>query len=150
MAQIVVSIQGGEELARRIRKFGSSILDLTDAMNDVGDYLVGFFSGEVFVSRGGVIGKPWQPLSDAYALQKAHEFPGRPDLIQSGDMNEGFRFTATRNSVGFYNTQDYFYFHDEGRGVPERKMMDVDRTRLTKIGQFIAQDLDRKMRRADV
>ncbi|WKK71452.1 hypothetical protein Q0F99_19120 [Rathayibacter oskolensis] len=142
MAEIVVTIEGGEELAARIRKFGSSILDLTDAMNDVADYLVGFFSGEVFVSRGGVIGKPWQPLSDAYALEKAHDFPGRPPLIASGAMNEGFRFTANRNSVGFYNTEDYFYFHDEGRGVPLRKMMDVDRRRLTRIGQFIEQDLD--------
>ena len=70
-----VSVEGGKELTIKLRKYGQSILDLSDSMDNIGKYLTKFWSGEVFASRGQVIGEPWPALNDAYAVFKARRWP---------------------------------------------------------------------------
>lgn len=145
-----VSIQGGPELAARLRKFGTSILDLTRSMDKSGRYLSVFFSGEVFASRGSVIGHPWPRLNEAYAARKAQEFPGRPPLIRTGLMNRSFKHNAGRLSVEVLNEAWYFRFHQNGEGVPQRVMMDLDQKRVVQVTKFVAEDITDKMEAAHV
>ncbi|MFC8008937.1 phage virion morphogenesis protein [Streptomyces cinereoruber] len=148
---ITVTVTGASELAGRLRKFGASILDLSDSMNQSGQYLKGFFSGEVFASRGGVIGKPWAPLSSAYAADKAQQYPGRPPLIRTGTMNRSFKHRAGRSTAEVWNDAWYFHFHQSGtRKMPARVMMDVDEKRALRIAGFIEADITSKMRAIDV
>nr|WP_159015007.1 hypothetical protein [Streptomyces europaeiscabiei] len=110
------------------------ISDFSMPMDDIGTYLTGFFSGEVFVSRGGIIGQPWDALSPAYAAWKAKYFPGRPPLIRSGFLNTHFRHTATNNSVTIFNEAPYFDALQSGtRRMPARTMMAVDDMRQQTI-----------------
>lgn len=150
MATISLVVEGDKELVSKLRKFGVSVLDLSDSMDATGKYLTRFFSGEVFTSRGQVFGKPWPGLSDNYAAFKASKFPGRPPLIRSGLMNRSFKHKSTRLTASLWNEANYFDYHQEGRGVPERVMMHVDEKRERGVVDLVAQDIDGKMKAADV
>lgn len=151
MTEIRVTVQGASEASRKLRKFGLSILDLSSSMDETGSYLAGFFSGEVFASRGGVIGQPWARLNEKYAVQKAKQWPGRPPLFRTGLMNRSFKHDAGRLSVEVFNADPKFRFHQEGtKHIPARVMMDVDYRREVMIGRFIAKDIEKKMRSAHV
>ena len=150
MADYIVSIQGDKELAAKLRKFGVSILDLSKSMDETGRYLSRFFSGEVFASRGGVIGQPWPSLNPAYAAYKARRFPGRPPLIKSGLMNRSFKHRSTRLTSTIYNDAEYFKYHQEGRGVPERVMMALDQQRVRGVARLVGADVASKQGNAGV
>jgi hypothetical protein len=150
MSEIRFTIQGDKELTEKLRKFGVSVLDLSDSMDKTGDYLTRFFSGEVFASRGQIFGKPWPSLNDNYAAFKARTFPGRPPLIRSGLMNRSFKHKSTKLTASLWNEAEYFDYHQEGRGVPERVMMHVDEKRERSIIGFISDDINGKMKAADV
>lgn len=147
---IQVAVVVGEDVAERIRKFGTSILNLHPSMEKSGAYLSKFFQGEVFVSRGAIIGKPWKPLDDRYAASKARTFPGRPPMIRSGALNRGFRYRADKLSVDLYNEVFYHRFHQNGEGVPQRVTMDVAGPRLQKVVSFVSDDINGKMAAANV
>lgn len=138
MAQVVINVTGDREVIARLEKLGGGVLNLTKPFSDIGRYLTGFFSGEVFASRGGVIGEPWQPLDPLYAVGKAQEFPGRPPLIQRGTMNRSFKSNAGRASVLLYNSDPKFDWHQAGtRRLPPRVMMKVDQTRTDRVVDII-------------
>lgn len=145
-----ITVQGDTEMIQKLRKFGVSILDLSDSMDESGNYLTRFFSGEVFASRGQVFDKPWPSLNDNYAAFKARTFPGRPPLIRSGLMNRSFKHKSTRLTASLWNESKYFDYHQEGRGVPERVMMHVDEKRKRAIVDLIAEDINGKMNTAGV
>lgn len=148
MSTIQVSITGDKELAAKLSKFASGQLDLSDAMGAMSLYLTRFFSGEVFASRGQVIGKPWPALNPAYAAFKAREFPGRPPLIRTGLMNKSFKSKSTSLSTSLWNEAKYFDNHNEGWGVPERVMMRIDEQRELRIVKYVVSDLTTQMSKA--
>lgn len=150
MAEYSINIEGGDELAFKLRKYGQSILDLSKSMDNIGGYLTKFFSGEVFTSRGQVIGEAWPALNDAYAVFKARRWPGKPPLFREGIMNSSFRHKSTKLTASLWNEAEYFKYHQEGRGVPERVMMKVDQQREHRIVEFVADDLTNKQERAGV
>lgn len=150
MNGINLTVQGDKEFIAKLRKFGVSVLDLSDSMDETGSYLTRFFSGEVFASRGQVFGKPWASLNDNYAAFKARTFPGRPPLIRSGLMNRSFKHKSTKLTASLWNEAKYFDYHQEGRGVPERVMMHVDEKRERTIVGFIAEDISGKMKASGV
>jgi hypothetical protein len=47
MAGITLTVQGDKEFVAKLGKFGVSVLDLSDSMDETGRYLTRFFSGEV-------------------------------------------------------------------------------------------------------
>jgi hypothetical protein len=145
-----ITVQGDSEMIQKLRKFGVSVLDLSDSMDETGSYLTTFFSGEVFASRGQVFDKPWPALSDNYAAHKARTFPGRPPLIRSGLMNRSFRHKSTRLTATLWNEAEYFEYHQDGRGVPERVMMHLDDKRERAVVELIANDIRGKMSTAGV
>lgn len=151
MTTFSIKVQGGDELASRMRKFGNSVLDLSDSMEQIGNYFDDFFSGQVFASRGQVIGEPWARLDDSYAAWKARKFPGRPPLIRTGLMQRSFKHRSTRLSVSLMNEADYFDFVNDGtRNMPARVMMKIDQARESRIISFVEEDLNSKQRAADV
>src|SRR4051794_23101088 len=67
MTDVVVSISGDREVMAKLKKLGNGVLNLQRPMTDIGDYLTGFFLGQVFASRGQAIGERWKPLNPRYA-----------------------------------------------------------------------------------
>jgi len=149
MTTLSITIQGDAELAGKLNAFtGGSLghMNLTRSMRASGQYLSRFFAGEVFASRGRVIGRPWQPLNERYSVWKAEQWPGRPPLIRTGLMNSSFKHKSGQLSTQLYNEATYFKYHNEGWGVPERVMMRVDQQRAARVVKFILSDITTQMR----
>lgn len=145
--QLRIDVEGEDELSERLKEITRGISDLSKPMRDVGRYMTDFFSGEVFASRGGIIDEPWAPLSDAYAAEKAEDFPGRPPLFRTGDMNRGFHDKVTSKSVEIYNVTEYFDFIQGGTNrMPARVMMKADQPRIDSIVNIINDYIGRKAR----
>lgn len=148
--QVVIKVKGSREFRERYKKFGASLLNLRPALQESGKMLKKFFSGEVFVSRGQVLGHPWQPLNDAYAAEKAREFPGRPPLIRTGAMNRGYAYETNPTRVFLFNKQFYFRFHQNGEGVPQRLTMGLDQARINQVQGFIEKNIADNMEKFGV
>lgn len=146
MTTLTLQISGAQELAQRLSRFGVSTDDFSRAFGASGQYLSRFFAGEVFASRGRVIGEPWPSLNDNYAAWKAEHWPGRPPLIRTGLMNRSFRFQAHKLAVELWNEADYFKYHQGGWGVPQRVMMAVDEQRAARVVKYVVGDVLDKMR----
>ncbi|WP_233531561.1 phage virion morphogenesis protein [Antrihabitans sp. YC2-6] len=118
-------ITDGQDIPRMLDQIGADVKDLRGAMQDVGESAKLFFGGQVFASRGGVIGEPWQRLSPDYAAWKAKKYPGRPVLIRRGLMQRSFHYRSTPMSVTISNSAPYFKYHqsDEERSVIPRRVM---------------------------
>lgn len=145
MAEYSLHIEGDKELMQKLRDFAAGQLDLSRSMDASGLYLSRFFSGEVFASRGQVIGEPWPRLHEAYAVFKARRWPGRPPLIRTGLMNSSFKHKSTKLTTSLWNEASYFDYHQEGRGVPQRVMMKVDQQRATRVVKYLVSDLTTQM-----
>ncbi|WP_298585130.1 hypothetical protein [uncultured Kocuria sp.] len=146
MAVVSIEVRGGTELAQKLRKFGVALLDLSQGMEEAGDYLTDFFSGEVFASRGQVFGEPWAPLSSSYAAYKARRWPGRPPLVKSGELMGSFKSTNTRLTARVNNTAPHFPWIQEGTSrMPARVVMKVDDTRERQVVELIRSDISRHM-----
>lgn len=146
MSDIQVTITGDKELVKKLNAFvGSDGLNLKRSMGASGLYLTRFFSGEVFTSRGRVIGKPWPRLNDRYAAYKARAFPGRPPLVRSGEMMGSFFFKESARKLELGNRADHFEYHQEGRGVPQRVMMRIDEQRAARVVKYLVGDLTQQM-----
>lgn len=146
MSTIVIQVSGGAELAGKLRNFSQATADLKRPLGASGLYLSKFFAGEVFASRGGVIGRRWPALNPNYAVWKAERWPGRPPLVQTGLMMRSFKSKAEKLSVKLWNEAEYFRYHQEGWGVPQRVMMRVDDQRAARVVKYIVSDIADKMR----
>lgn len=149
MADIQVSISGDKEFAQKLITFaGTDGINLKRSMGASGLYLTRFFSGEVFASRGGVIGARWPRLNDSYARWKARQFPGRPPLVRSGEMLRSFGFEEHKRSLDLFNTSDHFEYHQEGtRRIPQRMMMRIDQQRAARVVKYLVDDLTEQMQK---
>lgn len=145
MSEIRVRIDGDKELVEKFRSFTGKQMDLSRSMGATGLYLTRFFAGEVFASRGGVVGKRWPRLNENYAAWKARRWPGRPPLIRTGLMNRSFKHKSTQLTTSLWNEAKYFDYHQDGRGVPPRVMMRVDQEREARIVKYIVSDLTTQM-----
>lgn len=145
MPDLRIEIVGDDELSDKLRDAADKVENLRPIMEDIGDYLTGFFGGEVFASRGGVFGHPWPALNSAYAVLKAKEWPGAPPLVQTGQMQRSFESQATSDYVRITNSDPKFERHQLGQGVPQRVMMDLDRPRLTNIVALVDRQLMRSI-----
>jgi phage gpG-like protein len=143
-----IEIHGDKETMRRLAAAGESLDRLPDAMRETGTYLREFFSGEVFASHGGAIGKPWPRLSPSTEAKKAREFPGRPMLVRSGLMQRSFRSSFTDSSVRVGNSASYFKYHQSDlprTRLPRRAMMELDAARQRAITEIVRKAVNRKL-----
>lgn len=151
MVKLSYRVTGDQEVITALGRFGTEITDLSQGMNQIGDRLTDLFGGQVFASRGGAIGQPWQPLASSTVISKARRWAGRPPLVRTGLMQRSFVATAGRMRVEITNRDPKFAFHQQGtRHIPARTMMAIDRTRETMITRIIEDEVTRKMKGANV
>lgn len=146
MTDIRISIHGDKKLAKKLFEFTAGGMNLKHSMGATGLYLTRFFSGEAFTSRGGVFGRRWPSLHPNYAAWKARMWPGRPPLVRTGLMQSSFKHKSTPLTVSLWNEAEYFKYHQDGRGVPQRVMMRVDNQRAMRIAKYVLGDLTKQMK----
>jgi phage gpG-like protein len=139
--KIEIEIKGLNEAQRRIAGIGKNLTNLKLEMEEVGKYLVGYYSTKVFLSQGAVLGQKWPALSpttlaargidvelDSKSDAKFVEFllnkrgqsgrrgsaagvSGTQPLIDTGKMQHSFVYAATNNQVVVTNTAKQFKYH---------------------------------------
>ncbi|WP_064257785.1 phage virion morphogenesis protein [Rhodococcus sp. HS-D2] len=127
--RVHINISGDKDVVAMLGSVGLEVKDMQPAMQDVGKYLKGFFSGEVFASRGGAIGERWPRLSTKYAAWKARKYPGRPVLVRTGVMQKSFTYKSKPLQVTISNKAAHFVYHQSDAPrtlIPYRPMMKVE------------------------
>jgi len=128
-------------MARRLSKLGDGVKNFKPEFKKSADFLVGFFGGQVFETRGKIIGEPWKTRTKAYPW---------PILERSGKMRRSFKGKAKRLDAAIYNAMDYFKFHQSKaprRKLPRRIMMKLDEARKTKIVHIFHEGLWKRVRK---
>lgn len=146
---ISVNITGDELTIDRLANLGDQLTNFDSALDDIGEEMTSFFSGQVYASQGAELDDQWQPLSAAYELQKAKKYPGRGILIASGEMQNSYFHESDSNSLVVSNSSDHFPYHqsDEPRttNLPRRASMAVVPQVKQIIAQVIDDDIDKKI-----
>lgn len=152
MTDIQLEVDGEERIKQMLSQLGLDFKDLRGAMNEVGRQNVKFFSGNVFASRGGAIGQPWQRLNDRYAAQKAKKWGSKPILVRTGKMQRSFKYQATSMDVTISNTDPKFKYHqssDTRYVLPRRAMIGVygtlQRDVTSVIGKVLADKIKKRV-----
>jgi phage gpG-like protein len=147
--EVTFTVEGQAAFVDHLMTTSKGTQNLSISMSSIGLYLTRFYSGEVFVSRGGIIGEQWPALNPNYAVWKARKFPGRPPLIESGKMNANFKFDSDNNSVRIFNPTPYFKYHQSGesRGgnLPRRVMIKIDEMRRQEVLRIIQAEITKKV-----
>jgi phage gpG-like protein len=148
MALINITIEGDKEIHRKLERAGTDLLDMSISMKNVGGYLVEYFSTKPFASRGGVYGERWPELHPGYAEWKAENFPGRPMMVLTGELQSSFVFESGKDFVRVSNLSDHFEQHQQGIGVPKRLIMAVNQAIEKEVTSEIKADVESVIERA--
>lgn len=147
---ITVQITGAQEIEAKLNRLGAGLYQLDSSMRQIGQYLAKYFSSEAFASQGQVFGSTWQRLSPRYSIWKAKHFPGRPPLVQTGEMENSFYYEAGSSSVVIGNRSEKFAWHQLGtsRGIPARPMEGINDTNKRMIGTILSAEIRAKIEAA--
>jgi len=126
MLELRWSIEGREDLVRRLRGISDKLQDWRPAFEETAHDLKEIFANDVFDTEGRAIGQPWAPLSPAYAAYKAQKYPGKGILEASGKMRKSFQTLVKPDMAAIWNTAAYFKYHQSNQPrfhLPRRAMM---------------------------
>lgn len=143
--QIQFAIEGELELSRRLTGMAVMVEDWSPAFSMAVEDLKEIFSGAVFDTEGAAVDAYWSPLSRAYALKKAREFPGKGILEATGKMRNSFLSKFDATSATIWNAATYFKYHQSNQ--PRTKMPRRIMMKLTEnMKQLVVEDFNRYMR----
>lgn len=141
---------------RAIQKFQnirSLLQDISPALKDAGEYLLWFFSNDVFNSEGAVYGDTWVPLSEKYAIWKDKHFGEVPILVASGKMMQSYKLYTTsqylliqneaQSSRGYYYAQAHQQDEPGAYRTPRRTMIKFQAAQLNQARKIIADYLNK-------
>ena len=131
------SIEGEQQLSRKLLLLASRVKDWTPAMEGTAEYLKGVFEGDVFETQGAAIDENWSPLSKAYAYAKAKKYPGKGILEATGAMRSGFMTLWRPDMAAVWNEVAYFKYHQSNQprtsNLPRRVMMKLANTQREQV-----------------
>jgi hypothetical protein len=155
--EMAITFKGLDLTEQHITKFNASMHEgMPETMAEIGEELGKYYSGQAFVSQGAVYGKPWAPLADSTVAEKSKNWPGRPPLVRTGDLQNGFKYEATLVSVHVSNkvqvsgkggTYNLLELQQGGtsRGIPPRLVMALNDTLKTEIVKKIVAGITLKI-----
>jgi hypothetical protein len=148
MALSISIVIEGEKVDHALDMLGQKLVMFEEAFDDIGIELSAYFSGQVFASQGQIIDQDWPELSEKYEEWKAENYPGRPPLVRTGEMQDSFNFESTDSSLTMYNTSDHFVYHqstEPRKVIPRRAMMAVNDDVRNIIAFIFDMDIRRKI-----
>jgi phage gpG-like protein len=115
-------------------------------METVGNYLMAFFSQDVFETEGQVYGEQWARLNAKYEEWKATHYPGRGVLEASGKMRYAFQLMTTSTYALIQNPTEYAKFHMTGTShMPARVFMKIDEQRAEEVVKKIKEGIQQRI-----
>jgi phage gpG-like protein len=139
MLELNFKLEGEEEMVRRFRNISADLKDFRPEFQKSANFLKDFFGGEVFETRGAVIGEKWKPTKNLW-----------PILERSGRMRRSFKTKADSKSAQVWNAVDYFAYHQSNkprRKLPRRVMMKLDEARKQKITKIFQGSIVKVLRK---
>jgi len=125
--ELKFSIEGEAQLSRRLNSLGNMTKNFKPEFKKSGDFLKGFFGGEVFDTEGAAIKEKWVGGKSYNRLQR------------SGRMRRSFKAKSDKLSASIWNATDYFKYHQSKqprRKLPRRIMMKLTNQLKNKIIQI--------------
>lgn len=141
MFELSANLEGQKQLDRRLKMIRVNLKSLFPAMKKTGAYLRDFIKGDVFDTRGGVIGEKWKPRKGGGSW---------PILEKTGKMRRSFKYTPKPLEVKIFNTTDYFKYHQSRmprRRLPRRIMMKLDKARKNHILQLFRKEINKLLKK---
>ncbi len=141
------SIEGEQQLSRRLIGLGTGLRDYQKPFNRSANMLQSLFSNEVFDTQGAVIGEQWKRLSPYTVAQKARRGLPIVPLQSTGRMRRSFKTQVSTDQAVIYNTAEYFKFHQSKAPrsrLPRRVMMKLgilQREQIIKVFQAYIQEI---------
>ena len=142
MLTIRVNVTGLDQVQSLLPRLKDVFSSFSQEMKTIGDYLLDFYSNEVYTSEGSTYGTPWAPLSPKYEAQKAKRWGSTTILVASGRMKGSNTLMTTDTYLIVQNTTDYAIYHQQGTPkMPQRVLMVIDDTRQKQIVDLFTQTL---------
>ena len=148
MIQMQIKITGTKQLKQKLTRLGSSLYDLRNSMGKIGNEAAKYYSNQGFNSQGGVFGTTWSPLARRTLARKTKRFPGRPPLVATGKMRDGFTYVASARQVVIGNKMDYFKYHQSTllrTRLPRRQTMGINAPIKNMIRDIISAEVKGKI-----
>lgn len=149
--QLKWSIEGEQQLSRRLRNIEQGTKDLQPAFQKTADYLVRIFSTDVFDTQGRAIEEQWQRLSPATVARKARTRMSPDILVATGAMKRSFVSSVSSVQAVISNTAEYFKYHQSNKArtssLPRRVMMKLGKAQRVEIVRFFQDYLRDKAKR---
>lgn len=151
--ELTFDVAGDRQLSRSLSRFGDSVKDLSPAFREIAKNFHEIEKKQ-FASQGGYGSGGWAPLSPTYAEWKARHYPGAPILRRTGRLLSSLigKTQDTIEEIGKHDLSlgtsvPYSIFHQKGRGVPRRPVIELtekDKSNWMKIIQKWLVDQARK------
>jgi len=121
-----IEIAGEKQISRVLEGIEARAEDLRPVWDVIAQDF-GRIVARQFATEGG-LGRPWPPLSPAYAAWKARHYPGRPILVRTGRLKESLVGRTidtvderTRDSLTLGTAVPYAIYHQKGtKKMPPR------------------------------
>lgn len=136
--QLSFTIQGEQQLSRRLRIVADGIRDFSDPFKSTAAYLMDAFQ-QSFDYQGRNIGVAWPPLKESTLKQKAKNYPGAPMLVRTGALKSGFMQQYATDHAKVWNSVNYFKYHQSNQPrsrLPRRQMMNLNENIKESIVKF--------------
>lgn len=148
MPTIQVVLKDRERLEKMLEEVGVELQDLSEELRDTGEFLVDFYAEEVFPSEGRAIGERWMDLKNSTLAQKDKLYPNYPILTRTGSMRDSFNFHANDREMTFFNTSEYFGYHQTGtRRMPQRAIMTENQRIMDEATKIISKGVFERISR---
>ena len=143
---IQTQIIGKKRLDRLLDSIEKNIKTYKPVWPDVSKYVFNVFNRQF--STQGSSGKSgaWRPLSPKYAAWKEKNYPGRPILVQRGQLKRSMVkkgaadniYRETKNILVMGTQNKLGRIHQDGtRRMPARKIIDLTAEQFNKIGKIV-------------
>lgn len=143
MVNLLIEMDGDEQLNRTLTRFTDRINDARPAFDKIADRIA---AGErrQFASQGGYGSGGWAPLAPRYRAWKMRHYPGKPILQRTGALME----SLTRRPFGIerINPQSmtvgtglpYSTFHQHGTSrMPRRRPLELPATERVTLAKVV-------------
>ena len=127
-----IHIERLEITQQKLKTLGTALAEgMEPALMEIGELGSKYFGGIAFQSKGSAFGEAWDPLAASTVKEKSKNWPGRPDMVRTGEMQNSFSYEMqSPGVVRLFNAAPWFKYHQSasersGR-LPRRIMIGVN------------------------
>lgn len=146
MLKMTIRISGDDKVRRKLARMRT--LKLRNAMDEIGEKAISYFSNDAFATKGRVFGAAWQDLTPAYKRWKEKNYAGRGILQRTGNMQNSFFAEVGDTSVTIDNHSPVYKYHQSSAArtvMPRRQMAGINEPIKRIVKEAVKRDIERQL-----